>query len=96
MIPPNGDDIMILNHVFGHEDKNGFPIPPVNETAIIQMMRGRFIKDGKTPPDDETLLSAAKKVDTRQNDSGLPRPLFALATADALMVEVDEDSQSNS
>jgi hypothetical protein len=95
MIPPNGDDIMILNHVFGHEDKNGFPIPPVDETAIIQMMRGRFIKDGKTPPDDETLLSAAKKVDTRPNDSGLPRPLFALATADALMAEADEDSQSN-
>ncbi|PXX34543.1 ATP-binding protein [Thalassospira sp. 11-3] len=95
MIPPNGDDIMILNHVFGHEDKNGFPIPPVNETAIVHMMRDRFVNAGKTPPDDETLLSAAKKVDTRQNDSGLPRPLFALATADALMAEADEASQSN-
>ncbi|OSQ29443.1 ATP-binding protein [Thalassospira sp. MCCC 1A03138] len=95
MLPEASEETMILDHVFGDREVKGYPIPPVNENAIISMMRDRFINDGKTPPDNATLLSAAKKVDTRPNDSGLPRPLFALATADALMAETNKDPKSH-
>ncbi|WP_404422546.1 hypothetical protein [Thalassospira australica] len=95
MLPNASEETMILDHVFGDREVKGYPIPPVSENAIISMMRDRFINDGKTPPDNATLLSVAKKVDTRPNDSGLPRPLFALATADALMAETNKDPKSH-
>lgn len=94
MLPENGDKPMVMDHVFGHEDENGRTIPPVDATAIKRMMKERFAKARQTPPDDTLLLAAAQRVDTRPNDANLPRPLFALATAEAMIVEAEKEPES--
>ncbi|AUG54140.1 ATP-binding protein [Thalassospira marina] len=90
MLPENGDKPMVMDHVFGHEDENGRTIPPVDETAITDMMRERFAKAGQTPPEPALLLAAAQRVDSRPNDANLPRPLFAIATAEAMIAEAEK------
>ncbi|MEQ5776471.1 hypothetical protein J4E05_13140 [Thalassospira sp. NFXS8] len=94
MLPENGDKPMVMDHVFGHEDENGRTIPPVDATAIKKMMKERFTKAGQTPPDDALLLAAAQRVDTRPNDANLPRPLFALATAEAMIAEAKKSPEA--
>ncbi len=94
MLPEDGDKPMVMDHVFGHEDENGRTIPPVDATAITDMMRERFAKAGQTPPDDTLLLEAAQKVDTRPNNANLPRPLFALATAEAMIAEAEKEPEA--
>jgi hypothetical protein len=94
MLPENGDKPMVMDHVFGHEDENGLIIPPVDATAIKKMMKERFAKAGQTPPDGDLLLAAAQRVDTRPNDANLPRPLFALATAEAMMAEAEKEPEA--
>ncbi|WP_133125808.1 hypothetical protein [Thalassospira marina] len=94
MLPENGDKPMVMNHVFGHEDENGRNIPPVNATAIADMMQERFAKAGQTSPYGDLLLAAAQRVDTKPNDANLPRPLFALATAEAMIAEAEKEPES--
>lgn len=94
MLPEDGDKPMVMNHIFGHEDENGRTIPPVDATAITEMMRDRFAKAGQTPPDGDLLLAAAQRVDTRPNDANLPRPLFALATAEAMIAEAEKEPEA--
>jgi archaellum component FlaC len=94
MLPEDGDKPMVMDHVFGHEDENGLIIPPVDATAIKKMMKERFAKAGQTPPDDALLLAAAQRVDTRPHDANLPRPLFALATAEAMMAEAEKEPEA--
>ncbi|OSQ40797.1 ATP-binding protein [Thalassospira mesophila] len=94
MLPENGDKPMVMDHVFGHEDENGLTIPPVDATAIKKMMKERFAKAGQTPPCGDLLLAAAQRVDTRPNDANQPRPLFALATAEAMIAEAEKEPES--
>lgn len=94
MLPEDGDKPMVMDHVFGHEDENGLIIPPVDATAIKKMMKERFAKAGQTPPDDALLLAAAQRVDTRPHDANLPRPLFALATAEAMIAEAEKEPET--
>ncbi|WP_339776902.1 hypothetical protein [uncultured Thalassospira sp.] len=94
MLPEDGDKPMVMNHIFGHEDEKGRIIPPVDATAIKKMMKERFAKAGQTPPDDALLLAAAQRVDTRPHDANLPRPLFALATAEAMMAEAEKEPEA--
>jgi hypothetical protein len=94
MLPEDGDKPMVMDHVFGHEDENGLIIPPVDATAIKKMMKERFAKAGQTPPDDALLLAAAQRVDTRPHDANLPRPLFALATTEAMIAEAEKEPEA--
>lgn len=94
LVPNDGNRLMIMWHAFGMEGLRGRPLSPIWPDAIAVMMRRRIERAGQRAPGDQELVTAAHSVDPRtitvelkgvDIQTPIPRPLFALAAADALI-----------
>ena len=94
LLPESGDKPVIEQHNFGDESVLGREIAPLSSQAIVELMKRRIEKAQLDVPEPSKLLSLANSVDRRETQVKArgqsvqiptPRPLFAIATAEAII-----------
>ena len=90
----SGDKPIIEQHNFGGQSVQGSEISPLSSDSIIKLMERRIQIAQPDTPTPSRLLSLAKSVDSRVTSVEVegrteqvptPRPLFAIATAEAII-----------
>ncbi len=94
MLPNDSNQQMITDHCFGGKGIDGIDLRPLMRGEIMTLVKGRFERQGKPAPPDDELFNNVVRVDPRSIqvehqgqslDIPVPRPLFAVAVADALI-----------
>ena len=94
LLPESGSKSIIEQHNFGGQSVLGEEIKPLFPDVIVELMKRRIQKAHLDAPEPSKLLSLAKSVDHRETSvevNGMtkpvptPRPLFAIATAEAII-----------
>ena len=94
LLPESGDKPVIEQHNFGEQSVLGLKIKPLLPNAIVELMKRRIQKAGIDAPESSRLLLLANSVDQRRMSVEVdgrtelvltPRPLFAIATAEAII-----------
>ena len=86
--PEGGETTRLRQHRFPETNERGvWPLPPMQQKAVVDLMRRRFEAAGIKPPGDHSLFQKACEVDPRSIKIGeetisLPRPLFAAIIAE--------------
>ena len=94
LLPESGDKPVIDLHNFGGQSVLGEEIDRLSDDAIVELMKQRIQNAQLDAPERERLLALARSVDHPEplvNIDGqiepaqTPRPLFAIATAEAII-----------
>ena len=94
LLPESGDKPVIEQHNFDGQSVLGLEIKPLLPNAIVELMKRRIQKAQFDAPEPSKLLFLAKSVDQRRTSVEVdgrtepdlpPRPLFAIATAEAII-----------
>ena len=94
LLPESGDKPVIDLHNFGGQSVLGEEIDRLSDDAIVELMKQRILNAQLDAPERERLLALARSVDHPEplvNVDGqiepaqTPRPLFAIATAEAII-----------
>lgn len=97
MLPNDGDRPAVMKHGFGGRGVNGTGLAPLSRETIATLMTRRFDGSGCSPPSPDDLFEFAVQVDPREGSVEvdgatqqipIPRPLFALAVADAVIESI--------
>ena len=94
LLPETSDKPVIEQHNFDRKGVLGTAIKPLSAEDIVILMQKRILKARFDVPEPSTLLSLAESVDARKTSVAgdgrtelvpTPRPLFAIATSEAII-----------